>query len=84
MSKLTPWFSGSVKPSRDGVYERDHISWGLCYSRFYNGSWRFPAATPEQAAEQSSDSGRQREPWRGLAAKPIAKATGASEQQEKP
>lgn len=68
--KTTPWFSGKTQPARDGVYERKHRSWGLCYSRFHLGRWKFPGSTPDVAATQEVDSDLQREPWRGLAEKP--------------
>ena len=68
--KLTPWFPGGEKPARDGVYERDHISWGRCYSLFSMGVWLLPAATPEIAMTETVESSRQREPWRGLTENP--------------
>jgi hypothetical protein len=62
----TPWFPGTTAPARDGVYERAHFSWGICYSLFSKGRWKSPALTPLEAARQDIDSIRQRDPWRGL------------------
>lgn len=69
--KLSPWIPGSMKPVRDGVYERDHMSWGKCYSRFSEGTWRFPSYSLEIAAIEQAFSDSQMARWRGLAANPI-------------
>lgn len=71
--KKTPWFDGTTQPARDGVYERDHIAWGRCYSLFSNGRWYFPDSTPAEAAVQRYESRCQQEPWRGLAEDPDAR-----------
>ena len=42
MSNQTPWFDGSVKPARDGWYERKYHRCGKVYPRFSmyaNGYW---------------------------------------------
>lgn len=70
---LTPWFPGKTKPARDGVYERDHTSWGHSYSLFTKGRWKFPGRTPQEAAIQDVDSDCQRDPWRGLTQDPSSR-----------
>lgn len=38
--KLTPWFSGRIKPVRDGVYMRKLTRSGhLVYAKFRGGVW---------------------------------------------
>jgi hypothetical protein len=74
--KLTKWFDGSVKPVRDGVYERDYGAGVHAYWRFENGFWRFGAidSLGDQfiySADRKSDS--QKLPWRGLANNPEVK-----------
>ena len=63
--KKTTWFDGSVKPVRDGVYERKHKRW-IRYSKFYKGSWRYTNDTVEFAASEKSPSMWQNLPWRGI------------------
>jgi hypothetical protein len=67
-AKLTPWFPGSVKPARGGVYEREwgaHTGYAL-----WNGVWFMSCRTPEIAVYQYVVSSEQRRPWRGLASDP--------------
>lgn len=65
--KLTPWFSGKVKPVRDGVYERKYLISGAPFCRYEKGRWYCPARTVSQAAKQSDTSLLQDLPWRGVA-----------------
>lgn len=66
--KLTPWFSGDVKPVRDGVYQRQYSSGGLYFCMWSKGYWRFPADTPDDARIEIARSLEQKQPsWRGIA-----------------
>jgi hypothetical protein len=71
--KLTKWFDGSVKPVRDGVYQRSlvHSERGL-YWLFKDGAWRYGGdGTPNDVRLNSiAKSPQQDLPWRGLAVKP--------------
>ena len=72
--KTTPWFSGNVKPVRDGVYERDYGGKGepahIVFGRFSGGLWMCGDKTAERAALEVCATSFQDEPWRGLAEKP--------------
>lgn len=67
--KLTKWFDGSVKPVRDGVYQRN-FQMGVVYAKFKNGKWRVPSASIQTANKQRSYSIVPHMPWRGLAQNP--------------
>jgi hypothetical protein len=48
--QLTPWFDGSVKPVRKGVYERFGEGWGLSDFALWDGRrWMCGHETPEGA-----------------------------------
>ena len=70
-AKLTPWFSGDVKPARIGVYER---AYGNAKRRFnfYDGHcWMFGGDSPAGADfYRSLESRAGPLPWRGLASDP--------------
>ena len=68
--KLTPWFPGYVQPARPGVYMREYVPWGLCFSKFKDGKWYYPGWTEQSAASQPRLSDCQSAPWRGLAEEP--------------
>ncbi len=78
MSNLTPWFRGSVKPARKGVYLRDHISWGESFSLWDGKWWMYPGYTVAEAARQDCLSDQQNAPWRGLATNPTTSHGGIS------
>ena len=65
--KLTPWFSGDVKPVREGVYERQYNEDGSQYC-YWNGKfWGLYATIPKIAVWlQNSSSADQNLPWRGV------------------
>lgn len=69
MNKLTPWFHGSVKPVRVGVYERKPSPGTEPYS-YWNGEfWASSDDTPERAAHSiwiEYESHIQNLSWRGL------------------
>lgn len=81
--KLTPWFSGTVKPARVGVYERDYgqqanPDLGSQY-QFWDGvNWLYGASTPESTMRVVAARGptasqlpsRVERDWRGLAEEP--------------
>jgi hypothetical protein len=75
-SKKTPWFDGSVKPVRPGVYERRLSRTSqVRFARWIYGAWRSPALTAEQAAAETNQSmfqpgGLLGFKWRGLAEEP--------------
>lgn len=69
MITLTPWFDGSIKPARVGVYERnygDGYSYGREYSFWDGRRWMCPCYSPDDAARETAVSAYQKEPWRGL------------------
>lgn len=69
--KLTPWFPGTVKPARSGVYERRNGQGCRWYSMWASGRWWGNWATVARASnrwEYTGFSGVLQ--WRGLAAKP--------------
>lgn len=66
--ELTPWFDGSEKPARPGVYERD-LAYG--YAKWTGHQWlrtRPTVAEAEAQFEASLFQGAAR--WRGLARPP--------------
>ena len=67
--KLTPWFPGSRKPVRPGVYIRD-IAGNPAFAMWAGAYWMASAPTPERAASARLVSGLQRKRWRGLAEQP--------------
>jgi hypothetical protein len=52
--KLTPWFSGDLKPHRPGVYECDwrEMDWmgGRWYNEWDGKRWRLGCYSPEEHA----------------------------------
>lgn len=72
--KLTKWFDGSVKPVRDGVYQRTTDGErGFAYWIFKEGFWRYGGfKNAEMCVTEFSDRGAliQNKPWRGLAQNP--------------
>ena len=71
--KLTKWFDGSVKPVRDGVYQRKTDGGDFRYWIFMDGFWRYGGfGNAEMCVTAFSDRGAlsQSIPWRGLAQNP--------------
>lgn len=72
-AKLTPWFQGSIKPARPGVYQQ-HCGNGIeiGYQRWDGQHWYCWAATAEKAETTpiKADPWFQNDPWRGLAEEP--------------
>ena len=67
--KLTPWFPGSVKPVRPGVYERR--TWRtLIYSQWTGGVWMGASESPDEAILADWICAVQSDDWRGLAEEP--------------
>jgi hypothetical protein len=67
--KLTPWFPGTVKPVRVGVYERQYsLMWSTRLYCYWNGIRWSPVATSIQEAEELKPfaSASQDLPWRGV------------------
>ena len=62
----TDWFPGTVKPVRNGVYERDYPNSGVVFCRFYKGAWLFAHKDSYIASRQLDQSFTQDLPWRGL------------------
>jgi len=69
--KLTPWFSGDVKPARVGVYERIPTPETYPYA-YWNGRVWMCSAITERDAKNHRDisSSHQHDKWRGLASNP--------------
>ena len=68
----TPWFPGSVKPVRPGVYEREYGLNNVAFCR-WNEGWYCSSLKNEIASRARKPSGNQSLPWRGLAVNPEAK-----------
>lgn len=71
----TPFFSGDIKPVRDGIYQRTARWWScnVYFARFEGGTWYISSATAAEAADKSIASSYQSHfgvKWRGLARKP--------------
>ena len=66
--KLTPWFPGTVKPVRVGVYERDYNPSPTSNYCYWNGEeWSTREQTPKKALEEFFvPSLYQDLPWRGV------------------
>jgi len=70
--KRTPWFAGTVKPARPGVYER-RFGFGeaIRYATWTGSQWCLSAGSILRARERVGVSGLQDAPeWRGLAERP--------------
>lgn len=63
--KRTPWFDGSQKPVRDGVYERQFTN-GPHFARYANGLWYLSGTKFGYAKITTSVSIFQDIPWRGV------------------
>jgi hypothetical protein len=70
--KLTPWFRGSVKPVRVGIYQR-RIYCELKFSRWDGRCWMMGSPTFFYAEVRNDPSPMQDESWRGLASDPKAR-----------
>lgn len=71
--KLTKWFDGSVKPVRDGVYQRKSYFKNVAFWIFKEGTWKyggFDSVSQCVAETGGKDSQDQNRPWRGLAKNP--------------
>lgn len=67
----TPWYPGSIKPIRPGVYQRQYTTGKAVIERYcyWNGKfWCLSAVTPWQATQwiDYGAAARQQLPWRGL------------------
>lgn len=71
-AEVTPWFNGTIKPARPGVYERDYGASGAPWFAEWTGvQWLSPASTPRRASKQVTAAFTQWGiPWRGLAQEP--------------
>lgn len=69
--KLTPWFDGSQKPVRVGMYQRRMRVWDrLCWSWWDGQLWsRVRPRKAEAYIDRNYVSVFQNLPWRGLAHK---------------
>lgn len=65
---VTPWFDGSVKPARIGIYEREYPN-GNYYSYWDGSRWGMGYATLG-IVRQTLWPHIQDLPWRGLAEQP--------------
>ena len=65
--KLTPWFPGSVKPARVGVYERECPNGWRSYNYWTGKTWSSPSPIPKGAEIfKSYRSAYQNVRWRGV------------------
>lgn len=67
--KLTPWFSGDVKPARSGVYVRD-LGFAVLYAMWNDAAWLDGRRSAEDTRYVTTVSAYQNAPWRGLAHDP--------------
>jgi len=66
--KLTPWFDGTVKPVRKGIYQQMDGHGKLLGYQYWNGKiWGLWSETPEGAMWSFGVSCSQDDPWRGVA-----------------
>ena len=70
--KLTPWFPGSVKPARKGVYERKDGINLRCYAKWNGSKWMSYKWTVLEADVSTYETLWPNLKWRGLAEKPKA------------
>jgi hypothetical protein len=71
--KTTPWYPGSVKPVRVGLYEQKHYSVDCIEMYYWNGSvWELPTL-PVECNDQNR-------PWRGLIDAAIDRARQSGEE----
>ena len=71
--KKTPWFDGSLKPVRDGVYERLYDEGTPSQEVFmcrFQGAWMYPCDTAQEASTENFPSSFQHLKWRGLTKPP--------------
>ena len=72
--QLTPWFDGSTKPARKGVYQRCPFKTNAYWYSYFDGRfWHVGASCPIAAYafyRKRDVSLTQHPPWRGLAQKP--------------
>jgi hypothetical protein len=74
--KLTPWFPGSIKPVRTGVYQQ--MAKGVIGYQLWTGSyWSLWHQSASVAAQCKDYSWFQNDPWRGLAQDPAQKGGAA-------
>ena len=69
--KVTQWFSGEQKPTRNGWYQRRIMKFIFAYWYFRDGAWMLggdPKPNPWWVGRAPSPD--QSLPWRGLAEKP--------------
>jgi hypothetical protein len=66
--KYTPWFDDSVKPVRDGVYQRLYDT-GPVYSKLSGGRWYMASSSIKGAAKEDWPSCIHGIKWRGLKTK---------------
>lgn len=65
--RLTPWFSGHVRPVRNGVYQRKTDGGLQFYARFEDGLWYWPTFDLFAAKRALKVSLHQHEfKWRGV------------------
>jgi len=78
---VTDWFSGEQQPWEPGLYERQWDSGGTRWTWWNGRHWCVSSSVRELACSYTDvPSGRQKQPWRGLAADPNPRATALSEQ----
>ena len=67
--KLTDWFDPSVKPVREGLYQREVFS-NRFYSRWDGARWFIGHHHKTAAAAETQESWYPEAPWRGLVEDP--------------
>ncbi len=65
--KLTPWYPGTIKPVRVGVYERRYPDGATLYSLWDGVQWYWAWDTAALASREYKYTYTQTIPWRGVA-----------------
>jgi hypothetical protein len=87
--KVTPWFPGSVRPVRDGMYQRELLQSGDAIRRdtvfWRNGKWHYFEKGPATSVYQPHIAQGRGFRWRGILGPasgrmPRPEATGPDEQ----
>jgi len=64
--KLTPWFPGTVKPVRVGVYQRDYGKHGGTVYCYFDGIMWHVTSAELRFTSKAARSLSQYMPWRGV------------------
>ena len=66
MAKLTAWYPGTVKPVRNGVYQRDMPNGNIAFAYWNGMRWFSASREPILAIVNMAESLYDDLPWRGI------------------